>query len=69
LALNPLKAAWATGRAASNGWLTLPHLIVAEVMAAQDWATIARDMHDPNGCADDQACACRLLMRTTSQEG
>jgi len=42
---NPLWAAWVTGRAASNGWLTLPHVMVAEAMAAQGWDAITLDMH------------------------
>jgi 4-hydroxy-2-oxoheptanedioate aldolase len=45
LAANPLRAAWASGRATSNGWLTLPHIMVAEAMAAQPWDSITIDMH------------------------
>lgn len=45
MALNPLKAAWASGRATANGWLTIPHIIVAEAMAAQPWDSITIDMH------------------------
>lgn len=42
---NPLREAWSSGRATSNGWLTIPHVIVAEAMAAQPWDSITIDMH------------------------
>lgn len=42
---NKLRAAWDEGRATINGWLCLPHVIGAEVMASQPWDSITLDMH------------------------
>ncbi|ESQ98381.1 hypothetical protein F753_15895 [Stutzerimonas chloritidismutans AW-1] len=42
---NKLKARWAEGKATTNGWLGLPHVLSAEVMASQPWDSITLDMH------------------------
>lgn len=42
---NKLKALWAEGKASSNGWLCLPHVVGAEVMALQPWDSVTLDMH------------------------
>lgn len=40
-----MKAAWAAGKVTSNGWLTIPHIMAAEALAAQPWDSITIDMH------------------------
>lgn len=42
---NKLRTAWSEGRATANGWLFLPHVVGAEIMAAQPWDSITLDMH------------------------
>jgi 4-hydroxy-2-oxoheptanedioate aldolase len=42
---NKLKSLWTEGKATSNGWLCLPHIVGAEVMASQPWDSITLDMH------------------------
>lgn len=42
---NKLKTLWAEGKATSNGWLCLPHVVGAETMASQPWDSITLDMH------------------------
>jgi 4-hydroxy-2-oxoheptanedioate aldolase len=41
---NRLRQIWAEGRAALNGWLTVPNSFAAEVMAHQGWDTLTVDM-------------------------
>ena len=42
---NKLKSIWAEGRATTNGWLSIPHVVTAEVMAGLGWDSITIDMH------------------------
>lgn len=42
---NKLKALWDAGKATSNGWLHLPHVVGSEAMAMQPWDSITLDMH------------------------
>ena len=39
-----LKALWSEGKATTNGWLCLPHVVSAEVMATLGWDSITLDM-------------------------
>jgi len=39
-----LKALWAEGKATTNGWLCLPHVVSAEVMTTLGWDSITLDM-------------------------
>jgi 4-hydroxy-2-oxoheptanedioate aldolase len=39
-----LKALWAEGKVTTNGWLCLPHVVGAEVMATLGWDSITLDM-------------------------
>jgi|APFre7841882724_1041349.scaffolds.fasta_scaffold01303_5 4-hydroxy-2-oxoheptanedioate aldolase len=41
---NRLKALWAEGKATTNGWLMVPHVVVAEVMAGLGWDSVTLDM-------------------------
>jgi 4-hydroxy-2-oxoheptanedioate aldolase len=41
---NRLKTAWAEGRVTTNGWLMIPHVVAADVMATQGWDSITLDM-------------------------
>jgi len=40
---NTLRTLWAQGQAALNGWVTIPHPWVAEVMAHQGWDSVTID--------------------------
>lgn len=42
---NRLKSAWADGKATTNGWVVLPHVLSVETMASQPWDSITLDMH------------------------
>lgn len=42
---NKLKTRWAEGKATTNGWIGLPHVLSVETMAAQPWDSITLDMH------------------------
>jgi len=45
---NRLRELWAAGRAAVNGWLSVPSPYVAEIMAHQGWDSITIDLqHGP----------------------
>ena len=39
-----LKALWSEGKATTTGWLCLPHVVSAEVMATLGWDSITLDM-------------------------
>ncbi len=43
--VNRLKSSWAEGRRTTNGWLSVPHIVTAEVMAGMGWDSITIDMH------------------------
>jgi 4-hydroxy-2-oxoheptanedioate aldolase len=42
---NRLKTMWAAGKASTNGWIGLPHVLSVETMASQPWDSITLDMH------------------------
>jgi len=42
---NKLKTRWAEGKATTNGWIGLPHVLSVETMASQPWDSITLDMH------------------------
>jgi 4-hydroxy-2-oxoheptanedioate aldolase len=50
---NPLRALWAQGKAAVNGWLAVPNSFSAEVMGHQGWDTLTIDMQ--HGLVDEGA--------------
>jgi 4-hydroxy-2-oxoheptanedioate aldolase len=41
---NKLHTLWAEGKTTTNGWLMIPHVVVAEVMAGLGWDSITLDM-------------------------
>ncbi len=41
---NALRALWAAGKTAVNGWLAIPNSYAAEVMAHQGWDTLTIDL-------------------------
>jgi 4-hydroxy-2-oxoheptanedioate aldolase len=43
--INRLKSFWADGKATTNGWIGLPHVLSVEAMASQSWDSITLDMH------------------------
>ena len=47
---NPLKRLWAEGKSAVNGWIAIPSVLSAEVMARAGWDSITIDMQ--HGTAD-----------------
>jgi 4-hydroxy-2-oxoheptanedioate aldolase len=55
---NKLRALWAQGKAAVNGWLAIPNSFAAEVMAHQGWDTLTIDMQ--HGLIDDAALVTML---------
>ncbi len=48
--INPLKQLWANGKPAVNGWIALPSILSAEIMARAGWDSITIDMQ--HGTAD-----------------
>lgn len=62
---NPLRAIWADGRAAVNGWLAIPDTFSAETMAHQGWDTLTIDMQ--HGVVDYQAMVRMLQAISTTQ--
>lgn len=62
---NPLRALWREGRAAVNGWLTIPSGHTAEVMARQGWDSVTVDTQ--HGLIHyDTALECLRGISTTS---
>ena len=55
---NKLRALWAQGKPALNGWLAIPNGFAAEVMAHQGWDTLTIDMQ--HGLIDDAALVTML---------
>ncbi len=55
---NRLRALWAEGKAAVNGWLAIPDSFAAEVMAHQGWDTLTIDLQ--HGLADELAMVSML---------
>jgi 2-keto-3-deoxy-L-rhamnonate aldolase RhmA len=47
---NPLKKIWADGKSAVNGWIDIPSVLSAEVMARAGWDSVTIDMQ--HGTAD-----------------
>jgi len=47
---NPLKRLWAEGKSVVNGWIAIPSVLSAEVMARAGWDSITIDMQ--HGTAD-----------------
>ena len=48
--LNPVRRAWAEGRAALNGWIAVPSVLSTEAMAAAGWDALTVDLQ--HGTAD-----------------
>lgn len=48
--MNPVKRIWADGKSAVNGWIAIPSVLSAEVMARAGWDSITIDMQ--HGTAD-----------------
>ena len=61
---NKLRALWAQGKAAVNGWLAIPNSFAAEVMAHQGWDTLTIDMQ--HGVVDYQAMVGMLQAISTT---
>jgi 4-hydroxy-2-oxoheptanedioate aldolase len=55
---NALRALWAGGRPALNGWLAIPNSFCAEVMGHQGWDTLTIDMQ--HGLIDEGALVSML---------
>lgn len=55
---NPLRQIWSEGRAAINGWLTIPDGFAAETMAHQGWDSLTIDLQ--HGIVD-YAAAVQML--------
>ncbi len=55
---NKLRAIWATGQAAVNGWLSIPDGYAAEAMAHQGWDSLTVDLQ--HGLVDYQAAVTML---------
>lgn len=61
---NGLRALWAEGRAAINGWLTIPSGVSAELMAHQGWDSLTIDMQ--HGLVDYPAAVTMLTAISTT---
>ena len=61
---NKLRAMWAQGQAAVNGWLAIPNSFAAEVMAHQGWDTLTIDLQ--HGVVDYQAMVTMLQAISTT---
>lgn len=61
---NPLRHIWAEGRAAVNGWLSIPDSFCAETMAHQGWDSLTVDMQ--HGVIDYQAAVHMLTAISTT---
>jgi 4-hydroxy-2-oxoheptanedioate aldolase len=61
---NGLRALWAEGRAAINGWLTIPSGVSAELMAHQGWDSLTIDMQ--HGLVDYPAAVAMLTAISTT---
>lgn len=62
---NQLRRLWAEGRAAVNGWLSIPSAFSAETMAHQGWDSLTVDMQ--HGVVDYQAAVNMLTAISTTQ--
>jgi 4-hydroxy-2-oxoheptanedioate aldolase len=62
---NRLRSLWTEGRAAINGWLTIPSGVSAEVMAHQGWDSLTIDMQ--HGLVDYQAAVTMLTAISTTK--
>ncbi len=61
---NRLRSVWAEGRAAINGWLTIPSGVSAEVMAHQGWDSLTIDLQ--HGLVDYQVAVTMLTAISTT---
>jgi len=61
---NRLRSLWAEGRAAINGWLTIPSGVSAELMAHQGWDSLTIDMQ--HGLIDYPAAVAMLTAISTT---
>jgi 4-hydroxy-2-oxoheptanedioate aldolase len=61
---NRLRALWAEGRAAVNGWLAIPSSFSAEVMAHQGWDSLTIDLQ--HGVIDYPAAVTMLTAISTT---
>lgn len=62
---NPLIEAWDSGRATLNGWLTIPNVTTAEVLARQGWDSLTIDLQ--HGLADHQTAVAMLTAISTTK--
>lgn len=60
-----LNAIWSEGRAALNGWLSIPDGFATEIMAHQGWDTLTVDMQ--HGVVDYQAAVRMLTAISTTR--
>ena len=61
---NPLIESWKRGRSTLNGWLAIPHVSTAEVMAHQGWDSLTIDMQ--HGLSDYSAALAMLAGISTT---
>jgi 4-hydroxy-2-oxoheptanedioate aldolase len=57
---NPLRTLWQEGRCAVNGWLAVPSVLSAEVMARAGWDSLTIDLQ--HGMADYEAMTTMLAV-------
>lgn len=62
---NRLREIWASGGAAVNGWLSIPHTFSAETMAHQGWDSLTVDMQ--HGVTDYQGALHALTAISTTR--
>ncbi len=62
---NRLRQIWASGGAAVNGWLAVPHEFSAETMAHQGWDSLTVDLQ--HGVVDYQAAVSMLTAISTTE--
>jgi 4-hydroxy-2-oxoheptanedioate aldolase len=55
---NPIRQVWAAGGTVLNGWLAVPNVFTAEIMASRGWDSLTIDMQ--HGLVDYQAATTML---------
>jgi 4-hydroxy-2-oxoheptanedioate aldolase len=61
---NPIRQIWAAGGTVVNGWLAVPNVFTAEIMASRGWDSLTIDMQ--HGLVDYQAATGMLAAIATS---
>lgn len=64
--LNPLLAKWAAGESTINGWIAIPSILSAEVMARAGWDSVTIDMQHGTADYDDVLAMLPVLNQTTT---